>query len=90
MNLGEFGPDFAVDLHTPNLGPPCAGARPQGGTRLALRRARGDAGEFTAPHTVVIDSRGDLYVGEVSYTSPGQRETPPREIRSLQKFRRTA
>jgi len=45
-------------------------------------------GEFTAPHTVVTDSRGDLYVGEVSYTSRGQHETPPREIRSLQKFRR--
>jgi len=38
---------------------------------------------------VVTDSRGDLYVAEVSYTARGQHESPPREIRSLQKFRRT-
>ena len=45
-------------------------------------------GEFTAPHTVVTDSRGDVYVGEVAYTSRGQHENPPREIRSLQQFKR--
>ena len=45
-------------------------------------------GEFTAPHTVVTDSHGDVYVGEVAYTSRGQHENPPREIRSLQKFKR--
>jgi hypothetical protein len=46
-------------------------------------------GEFTAPHTVVTDSRGDVYVGEVAYTARGQHEKPPREIRSLQKFKRS-
>ncbi len=61
------------------------------GERICRFGGRGQKpGEFTAPHTVVIDSRGDLYVGEVSYTSRGQHETPPREIRSLQKFKRTA
>lgn len=29
-----------------------------------------------------------LYVAEVSWTSRGSKETPPREIRSLQKFGR--
>ena len=47
-------------------------------------------GEFIAPHGCSVDSRGDLYVAEVSWTSHGQHETPPREIRSLQKFARVA
>jgi hypothetical protein len=33
-----------------------------------------------------MDSHGDFYVAEVSYTAKGKNETPPREIRSLQKF----
>jgi hypothetical protein len=43
-------------------------------------------GEFVAPHGVVMDSRGDFYVAEVSFTAKGRNENPPREIRSLQKF----
>jgi hypothetical protein len=38
---------------------------------------------------VAVDSRGDLYVAEVSWTAKGSQETPPREIRSLQKLART-
>ena len=45
-------------------------------------------GQFVAPHGVATDSHGDLYVAEVSYTSRGSKESPPREIRSLQKFSR--
>jgi DNA-binding beta-propeller fold protein YncE len=43
-------------------------------------------GEFIAPHGCSVDSRGDLYVAEVSYTALGKDLKPPREIRSLQKF----
>ena len=47
-------------------------------------------GRFIAPHGVCIDSRGDIYVGEVSWTNTGQHLNPPREVRSLQKLvRRT-
>jgi len=35
-----------------------------------------------------VDSRGALYVAEVAWTAQGSKETPPREIRSLQKFAR--
>jgi hypothetical protein len=37
---------------------------------------------------VAVDSHGDFYVAEVSFTAVGQLETPPRELRSLQKFAR--
>ena len=43
-------------------------------------------GEFIAPHGVVMDSHGDFYVAEVAFTAKGRHETPPREIRSLQKL----
>jgi DNA-binding beta-propeller fold protein YncE len=45
-------------------------------------------GQFIAPHGVAVDSHGDLYVGEVSYTRLGRRLNPPREVRSFQKFAR--
>jgi len=45
-------------------------------------------GQFIGPHGVCVDSRGDLYVAEVSYTVRGSHENPPREPRSFQKFRR--
>ena len=42
--------------------------------------------EFTAPHTITVDSNGDIYVGEVSWTASGQHLQPPREIKSFQKL----
>jgi DNA-binding beta-propeller fold protein YncE len=47
------------------------------------------AGEFIAPHGVAVDSRGDVYIGEVSYTIRGSRLDPPRELKSLNKLVRT-
>ena len=90
--VGELGSDLAVNQDVPNLGGRV--------TILSLKgdllgrigdRFRGEKpGQFVAPHGVVTDSRGDLYVAEVSYTAKGRHETPPREIRCLQKFARTA
>ena len=57
--------------------------------RVGGRFAGEKPGEFVAPHGVALDSRGDLYVAEVSWTAKGSQETPPREIRSLQKFTRS-
>ncbi len=39
---------------------------------------------FLAPHAIAVDSRGDLYVGEVSMTSAGVDKGP----RTIQKFAR--
>jgi len=43
-------------------------------------------GRFIAPHGVCVDSKGDIYVGEVSWTHTGRSLNPPRELRSLQKL----
>lgn len=41
---------------------------------------------FVAPHAIAVDSRGDLYVGEVSYTY----SDTDRGARTIQKFERAA
>jgi DNA-binding beta-propeller fold protein YncE len=86
--IGELPSHLAVNARVPNLG-----------ARVSILSAKGDLrgriggafagekpGEFVAPHGCAVDSRGDLYVAEVSWTAQGSKESPPREIRSLQKF----
>ena len=51
--------------------------------------AGNEPGKFLAPHSLMADSRGDLYVGEVAVTGwpslfPGVPQ--PRILRSIQKF----
>ncbi|HZN57704.1 MAG TPA: peptidyl-alpha-hydroxyglycine alpha-amidating lyase family protein [Planctomycetota bacterium] len=45
-------------------------------------------GDFFAPHDIWVDSRGDVYVGEVTMSAGGNRGMVPPECHSLQKFRR--
>ena len=52
-----------------------------------LEESFGDEpGRFYAPHTVATDSKGNIYVADVSYAEFGRNMDPPREIRSLQKL----
>jgi DNA-binding beta-propeller fold protein YncE len=44
--------------------------------------------QFLWPHSIAVDSRGDVYVAEVSYTEVGSRLAPAREMVSLRKWRR--
>ena len=91
--IGELGPGMPVNRAYPNLGARVS-ITDMTGKRLgrigALRPGLG-AGEFTAPHGIAVDSHGDLYVGEVSWTNWPTTfpDTPrPDNVRSLQKFRR--
>jgi DNA-binding beta-propeller fold protein YncE len=45
-------------------------------------------GDFFAPHDLCLDSRGDLYVGEVTWSAGGKRGEVPADCHSLQKFAR--
>ena len=45
-----------------------------------------EAGRFYAPHGVATDSKGDIYVAEVSYAEYGRLLKPPRELRSMRKL----
>jgi hypothetical protein len=54
--------------------------------RLGDVRPGEEPGQFTAPHGLVVDSRGDIYVGEVSWSAYGKRLDTPRTARSFRKL----
>src|SRR5947209_1638501 len=89
--IGELGPVQPVNRNSPNLGPRVSIVDNQG--KLLSRFGDMHAGtapiSFLGPHGLSVDSRGDLYVGEVSWTQWPQfyPDTPrPAYIRSLQKY----
>ena len=88
--VGELGSGMPVNEKTPNLGPRVTvlDGKGQRVARFGGQFPSEKPGEFIAPHGLVVDSRGDVYVGEVSWTGYGQFLTPPRVMRSFQKFRR--
>jgi DNA-binding beta-propeller fold protein YncE len=88
--VGELPTHLAVNKDVPNLGARVSILSLKGALlgRIGGRFAGEKPGEFVAPHGCAVDSRGDLYVAEVSWTAQGSQENPPREIRSLQKFER--
>ena len=90
--VGELPSALAVNAEVPNIGARVSVFSKKGELlgRVGGRFAGERPGEFVAPHGCTVDSRGDLYVAEVSWTARGSTETPPRELRSLQKFARVA
>ena len=57
-------------------------------SRLGDSHIGEESGQFIAPHGIAVDSRGDIYVAEVTWVMWGSRQDPPREYRSLQKLSR--
>ena len=85
-----------VNRQHPNIGPRISFVDEKG--RLLARLGGEDGpglepGKFIAPHGLALDSRGDIYVGEVSYTE-FPRLFPEQKIafrmRSLQKLEKVA
>jgi DNA-binding beta-propeller fold protein YncE len=86
--VGQLPTHLAVNADYPNIGA-CISVHDLTGRRLArLGDVRpGEApGQFVAPHGLAIDSKGDLYVGEVSWSAYGRRLDPPRTARCLRKL----
>jgi len=88
--VGELGVAIASNAQALGVGPRISLYDTKGNVLARLgNKPEGEApGQFIAPHGICIDSRGDIYVGEVSWTHTGSRLNPPREIRSLQKLAR--
>ena len=86
--IGQLLTHLGVNEDYPNLGA-CVSIHDLSGRRLAKL---GDAhpgeepGQFTTPHGLAVDSRGDLYVGEVSWSAYGSRLDPPRTARCFRKL----
>jgi hypothetical protein len=49
-----------------------------------------EPGQFLAPHGIAVDSRGDIYVGEVSWSAVGRHLDPPRTMRCFRKLAKVA
>jgi len=86
--VGELGAAIGANAQARKVGPRVSIYNTQGQLQARLGdQSEGEAaGQFIAPHGICIDSRGDIYVGEVSWTHTGSRLNPPRELRSLQKL----
>ncbi|BBK41783.1 hypothetical protein STVA_18030 [Allostella vacuolata] len=90
--VGELGPGLPVNRRHPNLGPRISLVTTKGElvARLGGENGPGDAvGQFHAPHGVAVDSHGDIYVGEVSYTNWKSHfllDPVPETMRTLQKL----
>ena len=89
--VGEYFAGIGSNAIGTDLGPRVSIYQTDG-TLLARvgRESYGDeAGRFYSPHGIAVDSRGDIYVAEVSYSDYGRLMEPPRELRSMQKLVKT-
>jgi len=92
--IGELGPGMPVNRKVPNLGPrlTIVDAKGKRIARLGGENGAGlEAGKFLAPHGIALDSKGDIYVGEVGVTDwkTSFPDTPmPAMVRCLQKLER--
>ena len=91
--IGEGGPTYGFNRRASGLGPRISILDKKDGRVLARvgdRTPENFPGPFTSPHGIAVDSRGDIYVGEVAKTAwgnqfPGEpHPTPPRPV--LQKL----
>jgi len=86
--IGQLQPQLPFNADYPNLGA-CVSIHDLAGKRLARLGASrfGEApGQFIAPHGLAVDSRGSIYVGEVSWTAYGCLLDPPRRVKSFRKL----
>ena len=86
--VGQLPTQLEVNETYPNIGS-CVSIHDLNGERLARLgdpRAGEGPGQFTAPHGLTVDSHGDIYVGEVSWSAFGSQMEPPREMRSFRKL----
>ena len=94
--IGELGPGMPVNLKYKNLGPRLTFVDAQGRkiARLGGEDGPGLAvGKFLAPHGLALDSKGDIYLGEVGVTNwkTSFPDTPmPQVVRCLQKLERVS
>ena len=86
--IGQLPTHLAVNADYPNLGA-CVTIHDPSGRRLARlgdQHPGEGPGQYTAPHGLAVDSQGDIYVGEVSWSAYGSRLDPPRTARCLRKL----
>jgi len=86
--VGELPSSLAVNEAYPNIGARISiyDLKGQLMARLGDLRPGVQPHQFLSPHGLAIDSRGDIYVGEVSFSFKGRSLSPPRELPSFRKL----
>ncbi|MCH7802020.1 MAG: hypothetical protein IIC24_10840 [Chloroflexi bacterium] len=86
--VGEYFGGIATNRMGTKLGPRITIFDTKGNIQAQLGdQPYGDEeGRFYSPHGISVDSHGDIYVAEVSWSDYGSRMDPPRELRSMQKL----
>ena len=86
--IGEYFTGIATNDIGTDLGPRVTIMNTKGQVLSRVgRESYGDqTGRFFSPHGIAVDSRGDIYVAEVSWSDYGSTMDPPRELRSMQKL----
>ena len=89
--IGELGYGMSVNRDHPNIGPRIT-VMDTSGERLAVVGHLGfgqDVGQFMAPHGLCLDSRDNIYLGEVAWTNANNNNLPADGVRSFQKLVKT-
>ncbi len=86
--IGEYFAGIATNDIGMDLGPRVTIMNKKGKVLARVgRESYGDqSGRFYCPHGIAVDSRGDIYVAEVSWSDYGSKMEPQRELRSMQKL----
>ena len=86
--VGELGSGMNVTREVPNIGPRISVFNTSGErlTRVGHLGFGLDVGQFVAPHSISLDSAGNIYLGEVAWTYFRNLGDPRDQVRSLQKL----
>ena len=86
--VGEYFAGQPSNATGTNLGPRVTIFNTSGEvlSRLSEQPFGDEPGRFYSPHGITVDSRGDIYVAEVSYAEYGNKSGPPYVLRSMQKL----
>jgi DNA-binding beta-propeller fold protein YncE len=92
--IGEGGPQGEINREWPNIGPRVSIHTLKGKVLARLGKPRGGIlpGQFTSPHGIAVDSRGNIYVGELAGRSWGRfsKEPPPSRLRVIHRLEKLA
>tara|TARA_B100000749_G_scaffold279689_1_gene273289 strand:+ start:684 stop:1718 length:1035 start_codon:yes stop_codon:yes gene_type:complete len=88
MYVGEYFAGIGTNDMGTDLGPRISVINLEGKVLARIgRQSYGEqSGRFFSPHGIAVDSRGDIYVAEVSWSDYGSKMEPPKELRSMQKL----
>lgn len=86
--IGEYFCGISTNDVGTDLGPRITVMNTRGEVlaRIGRESYGAQAGRFYSPHGISVDSKGNIYVAEVSWSDYGSLMDPPCELRSMQKL----